>query len=63
MEYVEDGKVATVINNQKKGLEVYVSGSTQKFVTITGNKISGDTIQDGESPLRFVCEKHMERAT
>ena len=48
-------KARYYINNQKKGLEVYVSGSTQKFVTITGNKISGDTIQDGESPLRFVC--------
>ena len=56
-------KTRYYINNQKKGLEVYVSGSTQKFVTITGNKISGDTIQDGESPLRFVCEKYMERAT
>ena len=56
-------KARYYINNQKKGLEVYVSGSTQKFVTITGNKISGDTIQDGESPLRFVCEKYMERAT
>lgn len=56
-------KARYYINNQKKGLEVYVSGSTQKFVTITGNKISGDTIQDGESPLRYVCDKYMERAT
>lgn len=63
---VHDGfkydKARYYINNQKKGLEVYVSGSTQKFVTITGNKISGDTIQDGESPLRYVCDKYMERA-
>ena len=55
-------KARCYINNQKKGLEVYVSGSTKKFVTITGNKISGDTIQDGESPLRYVCDKYMERA-
>lgn len=55
-------KARYYINNQKKGLEVYVSGSTKKFVTITGNKISGDTIQDGESPLRYVCDKYMERA-
>ena len=54
-------KARYYINNQKKGLEVYVSGSTQKFVTITGNKISGDTIQDGKSPLRYVCDKYMER--
>ena len=55
-------KARYYINNQKKGLEVYVSGSTQKFVTITGNKISGDTIQDGESSLRYMCDKYMERA-
>ena len=54
-------KARYYINNQKKGLEVYVSGSTKKLVTITGNKISGDTIQDGESPLRYVCDKYMER--
>ena len=34
------------INNQSIGLEIYISDNTNKFVTITGNKISGDTINE-----------------
>jgi primase-polymerase (primpol)-like protein len=34
------------INNSKKGLEIYISDNTNKFVTITGNKISGDEIKE-----------------
>lgn len=32
------------INNHNIGLEIYISDNTNKFVTITGNKISGDVI-------------------
>lgn len=49
------------VNNQRLGLEVYVSGSTQKFVTITGNKLKGDAVEDGTSLLRYVCETYMKR--
>ncbi len=49
------------INNQSIGLEIYVSGNTKKYVTITGSKISGDTVRDGESHLRYVCDRYMKR--
>ena len=39
-------KTQFYINNQNIGLEIYISDNTNKFVTITGNKISGDTIND-----------------
>lgn len=34
------------INNANIGLEIYISDNTNKFVSITGNKISGDSIND-----------------
>lgn len=49
------------INNQKKGLEVYIAGTTKKFVTITGNKINDNSIVDGTSKLAEVLEKYMQR--
>jgi putative DNA primase/helicase len=34
------------INNQKLGLEIYISGCTQKFVTITGDVIEPLPVKD-----------------
>ena len=44
-----------------KGIEVYVAGSTNKFVTVTGDAISGD-VCDGSTSLQYVAEKYMKRA-
>lgn len=49
------------INNQKKGLEVYIAGATQKFVTITGNKFNDSPVVDGTSTLPMVLDKYMQR--
>ncbi len=49
------------INNQKKGLEVYIAGATKKFVTITGNKFNDNPVVDGTSTLPMVLDKYMRR--
>lgn len=49
------------INNQKKGLEVYIAGATSKFVTITGNAINDNSIIDGTSKLTEVLNLYMLR--
>ena len=47
------------INNSKLGLEIYISNNTNKFVTITGNKISGDTIN--EIDIQYILDKYMKK--
>lgn len=47
------------INNSKRGLEVYISNNTNKFVSITGNKISGDNINEIE--LDYILNKYMRK--
>ena len=49
------------INNQKKGLEVYVAGATIKFVTITGERINESPIIDCTEKLTEVLELYMQR--
>jgi len=49
------------INNQKKGLEVYVSGATNKFVTITGERINDNLVADCTEKLTQVLEQYMKR--
>lgn len=51
------------INNKKKGLEVYLSGATNKFVTITGERINDNPVVDGTAKLPDVLEKYMLRAS
>lgn len=51
------------IHNHKKGLEVYIAGTTLKFVTITGDKINDNPIIDGTSKLSAVLDKYMLRNT
>ena len=55
-------KARYYINNQKAGLEVYIAGCTQKFVTVTGNTMNPgvDLIERGEQ-LAAVLEKYMVR--
>jgi len=47
------------INNHKLGLEVYVAGYTNKFVTLTGNAIRGSDLVDRSGELMTVLEKYM----
>ena len=57
--YIDKNKY--YINNAKRGLEIYISDNTNKFVTITGNKISGDMINAVD--LTAMLEKYMKRST
>lgn len=52
-------KTEYYINNSKLGLEIYISDNTNKFVTITGNKISGDTIN--EIDMLPLLNKYMKK--
>jgi putative DNA primase/helicase len=49
------------INNQKLGLEVYVAGSTNKYVTITGNAINQGKILLANDKLQVLLDKYMQR--
>ena len=49
------------INNRSIGLEVYVAGYTSRFVTVTGNAISGTGIEDRNEALIEILEKYMIR--
>lgn len=47
------------INNQKKGLEVYISGATNKYVTITGNALHQGEYGDRTEALLTLIDKYM----
>lgn len=51
------------INNQSLGLEVYVSGATTKYVTVTGNALpdSNGHLQERSAELQTVLDKYMRR--
>lgn len=50
------------INNQKAGLEVYVAGHTNKYVTVTGDRLSSHTkLEPRDGQLLQVLEKYMTR--
>jgi putative DNA primase/helicase len=49
------------INNQKLGLEVYVAGSTNKYVTITGNAINQGKIFLANDKLQVLLDRYMQR--
>ena len=49
------------INNRKLGLEVYVSGATNRFVTLTGDVYrEGDVLEKGAA-LQGILDKYMKR--
>lgn len=50
------------VNNRSIGLEVYVAGSTGRFVTVSGNVFSGTGIEERAEPLACVLEKYMRKA-
>lgn len=55
-------KARYYINNQKAGLEVYIAGSTNKFVTVTGDTFTpGKDLEERGEQLQAVLEKFMQR--
>lgn len=55
-------KARYYINNQKAGLEVYIAGCTQKYVTITGDAWTpGLDLEERGEQLAVVLEKYMQR--
>lgn len=59
----EYSKEQYYINNHKKGLEIYISGITNKFVSITGNSINNNPVTDGTEVLKEVLNIYMKRNT
>lgn len=49
------------IHNRNRCLEIYVSGATSKFVTVTGNRIGENAFQDGSAALIEILTMYMER--
>lgn len=55
-------KARYYINNQKAGLEVYIAGATQKYVTVTGNALTpGLDLGERGAQLAAVLGKYMVR--
>ena len=55
-------KARYYINNQKLGLEIYIAGCTNKFVTVTGNALTpGLEIEEHGAQLAAVLAKYMVR--
>lgn len=63
---VQDGfaydKGTYLINNQQRGLEIYVAGTTSKYVSVTGNTWTpGVDLSDRSDQLRAIMDKYMRR--
>lgn len=58
---VEYDKKRYYINNHKLGLEIYVSGCTSKYVTLTGNVIRDLPINDCTTELKLVLDYYMKK--
>lgn len=55
-------KTRYYINNQSIGLEVYIAGCTQKYVTVTGDTLTpGRDLEERGEQLKTVLEKYMVR--
>lgn len=54
-------KARYYINNRKLGLEVYVAGATQKFVTITGDAINTAAFGERGEHLQALLDEYMIR--
>lgn len=49
------------INNRKLGLEIYTSGGTNRFVTVTGNAVNDYSLRDISDVLPEILETYMRR--
>lgn len=58
---VDYDKQRYYINNHKLGLEIYVSGCTNKYVTLTGNVIKNLPVRDCSTELQLVLDYYMKK--
>jgi len=49
------------IHNQNNNLEIYISGNTNKFVTITGNRISDEYCEINTVDITYILDKYMKK--
>lgn len=51
------------VNNRNIGLEIYISGRTHKFVTLTGNALGEKDVAERNVQIMAVLEKYMVKPT
>ena len=56
-------KTVYYINNRKHGLEVYLPGATNRFVTVTGNQYRTGSVPLDMAALQTILDSFMKRAT
>ena len=56
-------KTVYYINNRKHGLEVYLPGTTNRFVTVTGDMFRAGTVTQDDAALQTALDTFMKRAT
>ena len=58
----EKDKTIYYINNRKHGLEVYLPGTTNRFVTVTGDVHRNGTVSRKDEALKTALDTFMKRA-
>ena len=56
-------KTVYYINNRKHGLEVYLPGTTNRFVTVTGDMFRNGTVTQDDKALQTALDTFMKRST
>ena len=56
-------KTVYYINNRKHGLEVYLPGVTNRFVTVTGDMFRNGAVTRNDDSLRTLLDTFMKRST
>ncbi len=56
-------KTVYYINNRKHGLEVYLPGTTNRFVTVTGDMFREGTVSRDDAALQSALDTFMKRTT
>ncbi|MCR5109605.1 MAG: hypothetical protein K6B38_01685 [Ruminococcus sp.] len=56
-------KTVYYINNRKHGLEVYLPGTTNRFVTVTGDMFRAGTVTQDDAALKTALDTFMKRTT
>lgn len=56
-------KTVYYINNRKHGLEVYLPGTTNRFVTVTGDMFRDGTVTQDDKALQIALDTFMKRST
>lgn len=56
-------KTVYYINNRKHGLEVYLPGTTNRFVTVTGDMFRSGTVTQDDKALQTALDTFMKRST